>query len=78
MFELCVRNEIRKWFVEGVVLWEWWPVRLPQVGPVCASVRMLEGYVAIVVYLGICRFLFWVGIAGGSPKSPGFQSRLLE
>ena len=35
-----------------------WPVRLSQVGPVCASVKMLEGYVAIVGCLGMFGFLF--------------------
>jgi hypothetical protein len=52
-----------------------WPVGLPQVGLVCASVRMLVGCVAIVGCLGMFGFLFWIGVAGGRP---GFHSRLWE
>jgi hypothetical protein len=36
-----------------------WPVVLPQVGLVCANVRMLEGYLAIVGRLDMFGFLFW-------------------
>ena len=55
-----------------------WPVGLPQVGLVCANVRMLEGYLAIVGWLDMFGFLFWFGVAGGRLLLPGFQSRLWE
>ena len=55
-----------------------WSVGLPQVGPVCASDRMLVGCVAIVGCLGMFGFLFWFGVAGGRPQLQGFQSRLWE
>ncbi len=53
-----------------------WTVRLPQVGPVYASVRLLVGYVAILGCPGMFGFLFWIGDAGGRPQLPGFPSRL--
>ena len=53
-------------------------VGLPQVGLVCANVRMLEGYLAIVGCLDMFGFLFRFGVAGSRPLLPGFQSRLWE
>ena len=55
-----------------------WHVGRPQVGPVCASVRMLLGCVAIVGCRGMFGFLFWIGVAGGRLQLQGFQSRLWE
>ena len=53
-----------------------WPVSLPQVRPVCARVRMLEGYVAIVGCLDMLGCQFWIGVAGDRLQLPGFRSRL--
>ena len=53
-----------------------WLVSLPQVRPVCARVRMLEGYVAIGGCLDMFGRQFWFGVAGGRPQSPRFRSRL--
>jgi hypothetical protein len=55
-----------------------WPVGLPQVGLVCANVRMLEEYLAIAGCLDIFGFLFWFGFVGGRSIFSGFQSRLWE
>ena len=53
-------------------------VGLPQIGLVCASVRMLEGFLAIVGCLDMFGFLFGFGVAEDRPPLSGFQSRLWE
>ena len=55
-----------------------WLVGLPLVGLVCASVRMLEGFLAIVGCLDMFGFLFGFGVAEDRPPLSGFQSRLWE
>jgi hypothetical protein len=48
-----------------------WLVGLPQVGPMCASVRMLVECVAILGPHGMFGFLFWIGVAGGRLQLQG-------
>ena len=47
-----------------------WLVGILQVGPVCAHVSLLGGFVAIVGWLDKFGYQFWFGVAGGRPQLP--------